>query len=170
MKLAGFLVHIQLNFDKTMLKRLLHFIALPQKLSDVPLPHGHALHMGFFRTHCCNAKSTIRISYQFVSKWNSLLNLYASSVVLGHGRSLALGNENIGDLRIWRTRHRDNFSAHDFALVELIRPSLSKDCSISRLRNGLEFRTRRMHSRGPHIPENGSWQSRYAHSVGAKAR
>ena len=153
-----------------MLKRLLHFIALPQKLSNVPLPHGHALHMDFFRTHCCNAKSTIRISYQFVSKWNSLLNLYASSVVLGHGRSLALGNENIGDLRIWRTRHRDNFSAHDFALVELIRPSLSKDCSISRLRNGLEFRTRRMHSRGPHIPENGSWQSRYAHSVGAKAR
>jgi len=33
--------------------------------------------------------------------------------------------EPIGDLRIWRGQHRDNFSDHDVALLELVRPAFS---------------------------------------------
>jgi len=54
-----------------------------------------------------------------------------------------LGNENIGDLRIWRTRHRDNFSAHDFALVELIRPSLAS--ALARARSKIGTTTPELH-------------------------
>ena len=33
--------------------------------------------------------------------------------------------ENIGDLRIWRGEHRDNFSDHELALLELVRPAFT---------------------------------------------
>jgi DNA-binding NarL/FixJ family response regulator len=32
-------------------------------------------------------------------------------------------DETIGDLRIWRGEHRENFSAHELALLDLIRPA-----------------------------------------------
>jgi DNA-binding CsgD family transcriptional regulator len=33
--------------------------------------------------------------------------------------------ENVGDLRVWRGQHRDNFSDHELALLELVRPALA---------------------------------------------
>jgi DNA-binding CsgD family transcriptional regulator len=41
------------------------------------------------------------------------VNLYAWS-----------GDRNIGDMRIWRDRHRDNFTADDMQLLDLVRPAL----------------------------------------------
>ncbi len=40
------------------------------------------------------------------------INLYAWS-----------GNANIGDMRIWRSRHQSNFSRDDIALLNLLRPA-----------------------------------------------
>jgi len=33
--------------------------------------------------------------------------------------------ENVGDLRIWRGQQRDNFSDHELALLDLVRPALT---------------------------------------------
>jgi DNA-binding CsgD family transcriptional regulator len=57
-----------------------------------------------------------------------------------------LGNENIGDLRIWRRRERDNFSSHEFALAELVRPSFTS--ALARTRS--EIRT--IHAELPDTP------------------
>jgi len=35
------------------------------------------------------------------------------------------GDTNIGDLRIWRARHRDDFSDRELAIAELIRPAFT---------------------------------------------
>jgi len=35
------------------------------------------------------------------------------------------GDQNIGDLRIWRGRHSENFSDHELQLVELVRPAFT---------------------------------------------
>jgi DNA-binding CsgD family transcriptional regulator len=35
------------------------------------------------------------------------------------------GERNIGDMRIWRGRHRDNFDAESLGLLELIRPAFT---------------------------------------------
>jgi DNA-binding CsgD family transcriptional regulator len=34
------------------------------------------------------------------------------------------GAENIGDLRVWRDRHHENFSEQDVAMLDLLRPAL----------------------------------------------
>lgn len=36
------------------------------------------------------------------------------------------GEQNIGDLRIWRGKHRENFSDHELALLELVRPAFTE--------------------------------------------
>ena len=35
------------------------------------------------------------------------------------------GDSNIGDLRIWRGKHREDFSDHDLAMAEFIRPAFT---------------------------------------------
>src|SRR6201988_3375076 len=36
-----------------------------------------------------------------------------------------VGNRNIGDVRIWRARHRENFDGHALELLRLVRPALT---------------------------------------------
>ncbi|MFD1561343.1 LuxR C-terminal-related transcriptional regulator [Paraburkholderia silviterrae] len=47
------------------------------------------------------------------------------------------GDENIGDLRIWRGKHRENFSDHELALLELIRPAFTVALARSRREAGM---------------------------------
>ena len=47
------------------------------------------------------------------------------------------GDENIGDLRIWRGEHRENFSDHELALLELIRPALTVALARARSEAGM---------------------------------
>ncbi|CAB3794348.1 hypothetical protein LMG28688_03916 [Paraburkholderia caffeinitolerans] len=47
------------------------------------------------------------------------------------------GDENIGDLRIWRGEHRENFSDHELALLELIRPAFTVALARARSEAGL---------------------------------
>ncbi|WP_165848118.1 response regulator transcription factor [Paraburkholderia lacunae] len=47
------------------------------------------------------------------------------------------GNDNIGDLRIWRGKKRDNFSDNDLALAELIRPAFTAALARARTAAGL---------------------------------
>lgn len=47
------------------------------------------------------------------------------------------GDTNIGDLRIWRGKQRDNFSDHDLALAELIRPAFTTALARARASAGL---------------------------------
>jgi DNA-binding CsgD family transcriptional regulator len=47
------------------------------------------------------------------------------------------GNENIGDLRIWRGKHRENFSDHDLALLDLIRPAFTAALARARAERGI---------------------------------
>jgi DNA-binding CsgD family transcriptional regulator len=43
------------------------------------------------------------------------------------------GDTNIGDLRIWRGAHRENFSDHELAMLDLIRPAFA--AALGRSRN-----------------------------------
>jgi DNA-binding CsgD family transcriptional regulator len=43
------------------------------------------------------------------------------------------GDANIGDLRIWRGAHRENFSDHELAMLDLIRPAFA--AALGRSRN-----------------------------------
>jgi len=45
--------------------------------------------------------------------------------------------ENIGDLRIWRSQHRDNFSDHELALLELVRPAFTVALARARKEAGI---------------------------------
>lgn len=45
--------------------------------------------------------------------------------------------ENIGDLRIWRGQHRDNFSDHELALLELVRPAFTVALARARAQAGV---------------------------------
>ncbi|MGF6240599.1 DNA-binding CsgD family transcriptional regulator [Paraburkholderia sp. GAS38] len=47
------------------------------------------------------------------------------------------GETNIGDLRIWRGKQRDNFSDHDLALAELIRPAFTSGLARARRTAGM---------------------------------
>lgn len=47
------------------------------------------------------------------------------------------GDQNIGDLRIWRGEHRENFSDHELALLELIRPAFTAALMRARSEAGL---------------------------------
>jgi DNA-binding CsgD family transcriptional regulator len=47
------------------------------------------------------------------------------------------GDTNIGDLRIWRGSQRDNFSDHDLALAELIRPAFTAGLARARRAAGM---------------------------------
>ncbi|HKT95995.1 MAG TPA: LuxR C-terminal-related transcriptional regulator [Paraburkholderia sp.] len=47
------------------------------------------------------------------------------------------GDENIGDLRIWRGKHRENFSDHELALLELIRPAFTVALARARSEAGM---------------------------------
>jgi DNA-binding CsgD family transcriptional regulator len=47
------------------------------------------------------------------------------------------GDENIGDLRIWRGKHRENFSDHDLALLDLIRPAFAAALARARAEGGM---------------------------------
>ncbi|AME27146.2 helix-turn-helix transcriptional regulator [Burkholderia sp. PAMC 26561] len=47
------------------------------------------------------------------------------------------GDTNIGDLRIWRAKQRDNFSDHELAIAELIRPAFTAALSRARVEAGL---------------------------------
>ncbi|CAM2169166.1 HTH luxR-type domain-containing protein [Paraburkholderia sacchari] len=51
------------------------------------------------------------------------------------------GDENIGDLRIWRGKHRENFSDHELALLELIRPAFTVALTRARSEAGLARET-----------------------------
>ncbi|NIE64721.1 LuxR family transcriptional regulator [Burkholderia sp. Ax-1719] len=42
------------------------------------------------------------------------------------------GETNIGDLRIWRAAHRENFSDHELAMLDLIRPAFTAALARSR--------------------------------------
>ncbi|WP_321953737.1 helix-turn-helix transcriptional regulator [Paraburkholderia bannensis] len=42
------------------------------------------------------------------------------------------GDTNIGDLRIWRAAHRENFSDHELAMLDLIRPAFAAALARSR--------------------------------------
>lgn len=50
------------------------------------------------------------------------------------------GNDNIGDLRIWRGAHRDNFSDRELALLELIRPAFTAALARARRDAGIAKR------------------------------
>jgi DNA-binding CsgD family transcriptional regulator len=47
------------------------------------------------------------------------------------------GDENIGDLRIWRGKHRENFSDHELALLDLIRPAFAAALARARAEVGV---------------------------------
>lgn len=47
------------------------------------------------------------------------------------------GDENIGDLRIWRGKHRENFSDHELAILELIRPAFTVALARARSEAGM---------------------------------
>ncbi|WP_322057806.1 helix-turn-helix transcriptional regulator [Paraburkholderia sp. J63] len=47
------------------------------------------------------------------------------------------GDENIGDLRIWRGKHRENFSDHEVALLDLIRPAFTAALARARREAGM---------------------------------
>lgn len=47
------------------------------------------------------------------------------------------GDTNIGDLRIWRGAHRENFSDHELAMLDLIRPAFAAALARSRREAGL---------------------------------
>lgn len=47
------------------------------------------------------------------------------------------GDENIGDLRIWRGQHRENFSDHELALLDLIRPAFTVALARARSEAGM---------------------------------
>jgi DNA-binding CsgD family transcriptional regulator len=54
------------------------------------------------------------------------------------------GDSNIGDLRIWRGKQRDNFSDHDLAMAELVRPAFTAALARARAAAGMTGTT------GPH--------------------
>jgi len=45
--------------------------------------------------------------------------------------------ENIGDLRVWRGQHRDNFSDRELGLLELVRPAFTVALARARKASGL---------------------------------
>lgn len=47
------------------------------------------------------------------------------------------GDSNIGDLRIWRGKQRDNFSDHELAMAELIRPAFTAALARARAAAGM---------------------------------
>jgi len=47
------------------------------------------------------------------------------------------GDENIGDLRIWRGKQRENFSDHELALLDLIRPAFAAALARARAEAGM---------------------------------
>jgi len=47
------------------------------------------------------------------------------------------GDSNIGDLRIWRGKHREDFSDHDLAMAEFIRPAFTAALARARAEAGM---------------------------------
>lgn len=57
--------------------------------------------------------------------------------------------EHIGDLRVWRGQHRDNFSDHELALLELVRPAFTVALARTRVAARADAVTAKPASAGP---------------------